>query len=859
MDEKKQNQLYSAHLPSGNSENLFVDVIVPLPLAGTFTYSVPTEWQDKIRAGMRVIVPFGKKKMYTAIVQLIHSKAPEIYDAKEILYLLDDKPILRHPQMKFWEWISSYYQAFLGDVYQSAVPAGMKLESETLVRINPDFECESPLTPKETKILDALSDGKTVKVSDLSKTVEIANIMPSLKSRFEHSNGYGRVEIANIMPSLKSLLEMNAVEISEELAEKFRAKTETYIRLTENASSEENLRLIFDDLNRAKKQLDVLMRYIDLSCCLTKKKKEVGKKELLEQTGASPAVLNGLVEKNIFEFYQKETGRLDVSEIQTTEQFPLNEFQQKALLEIEKAFRETPVTLLHGITSSGKTEIYIHLIQKVIAEGKQALYLVPEIALTTQLTSRLKRIFGNRLGVYHSKFSDAERVEIWNNVLNNKTYDVIIGVRSSVFLPFRKLGLIIVDEEHETSYKQFDPAPRYHARNAAIVLAGMHGAKTLLGTATPAIETYFNAKTGKYGLVELNRRHEEIALPEIITADLKEAYRKKQMESHFTPELLHRIKDALSNREQVILFQNRRGYAPFIECKACSYVPRCKNCDVSLTVHKVFNTLSCHYCGYTESIPQVCPVCQTPNLNTKGFGTEKIEDEIKGIFPEARISRMDFDTTRSKKSYEKIIADFEQHKVDILVGTQMISKGLDFERVSLVGILNADNLLNFPDFRAHERAFQLMAQVSGRAGRKNKRGTVVLQTSSPEHIIINQVIRNDYTGMFETQCAERRLFNYPPYCRMIQVVLRHRDAKVVNLASKQLAASMRSVFGKRVLGPNDPLVSRIQNVFIKHILLKIETTASAEQAKQILRQLANQVQAEPKFKSLWINLDVDPM
>jgi len=712
----------------------------------------------------------------------------------------------------------------------------MKLESETQVRINPDFEAESPLPGRETKVLDALADGKTVKISELSKSAGIQNLMPLLKS----------------------LMELGAVEISEELTEKVRAKTETYVRLTEDARGEENLRRVFDSLNKAAKQLDCLMRFIDLSRCLTSRERDVSKKELLE-SGISPAVMQSLAEKNILELYKKEVGRLDVSEIQTAAQFPLNQFQQQAFSEIEQTFQEKPVVLLHGVTSSGKTEIYIHLIQKILAEGKQVLYLVPEIALTTQLTSRLKRVFGNRLGVYHSKFSDAERVEIWNNVLNDKGYDVIIGVRSSIFLPFRNLGLVIVDEEHETSYKQYDPAPRYHARNAAIVLAGLHGAKTLLGTATPAVETYFNAKTGKYGLVELKQRHEEIALPEIITADLKEAYRKKQMESHFTPVLLSRIRKALENKEQIILFQNRRGYAPFIECKACAYVPKCKNCDVSLTVHKFSRTLSCHYCGYTESIPELCPVCRTPNLNTKGFGTEKIEDEIKEFFPEARVSRMDFDTTRSKKGYEKIISDFEQHRVDILIGTQMISKGLDFERVSLVGILNADNLLNFPDFRAHERAYQLLAQVGGRAGRKHKRGTVVLQTSSPEHPVIQQVIRNDYAGMFETQCAERSLFHYPPCCRMIQIVLRSRDANTVHLAAQQLASSMRSVFGERVLGPNDPLIPRIQNLFIKHILLKIETTAPAEQAKQILRQLTNRLQIEPKFKSVWVNFDVDPM
>jgi len=560
------------------------------------------------------------------------------------------------------------------------------------------------------------------------------------------------------------------------------------------------------------------------------------------------------------ETYSKEIGRLAVSEIQTSEQYPLNEFQQKAYAEIEKQFIEKQVVLLHGVTSSGKTELYIQLINKTLSEGKQVLYLVPEIALTTQLTTRLKRVFGRKLGVYHSKFSDAERVEIWNNVLNDKTYDVIIGVRSSIFLPFRQLGLVIVDEEHESSYKQYDPAPRYHARNAAIVLASMHGAKTLLGTATPAVETYHNALTGKFGLVELNERHQEMAMPEILVVDSKEAYRKKQMESHFTPLLLEKIAKALQNKEQVILFQNRRGYAPYIECKACAYVPYCKNCDVSLTVHKVFNTLTCHYCGYTEAIPNICPACGTPGtLATKGFGTEKIEDEIKLIFPEARVSRMDLDTTRSKKSYEKIITDFEQQKVDILIGTQMVSKGLDFERVSLVGILNADNMLNFPDFRAHERAYQLMAQVSGRAGRKNKRGTVVLQTSSPEHVVIGQVIRNDYKAMFTTQCEERKLFKYPPYFRMIQIVLRHRDPKVLNQAANKMATDLRAVFGARILGPNVPSVSRIQNMYIKHILLKFEVEASADRAKELLRQIADQVIAQPQFKALWVNLDVDPM
>jgi len=817
----------------------FVDVILPLPLGNTFTYSVPEEWADQARIGMRVVVQFGKKKMYTGVIHLVHIVPPTVYKAKEIICLLDNEPILRRPQMKFWEWISSYYQAYLGDVYQAAVPAGLKLQSESLVCINPDFEAETHLTERESKLLDALSDGKTIFISELNKITEMKDVMPILKQ----------------------LLEKGAVEISEELTQKFRPKTDTFVRLTEEAKKEDNLRRLFDELGRAKKQLEVLMMYIDLSkCLLPAKQREVSRKELLERAGASAAVLSGLVERGALETYVKEIGRLDMNDVSTSEQYTLNDNQQRAYNEIEKQFIDKKVVLLHGVTSSGKTEMYIQMISKVLAEGKQVLYLVPEIALTTQLTSRLKRVFGKRLGVYHSKFSDAERVEIWNNVLNDKTYDVIIGVRSSVFLPFRQLGLVIVDEEHESSYKQYDPAPRYHARNAAIMLASMHGAKTLLGTATPAIETYHNALTGKYGLVELNQRHEEMAMPEILVVDTKEAYRKKQMESVFTPLLLEKIGKALQNHEQVILFQNRRGYAPFIECKVCAFVPHCKNCDVSLTVHKVFNTLTCHYCGYTEPIPNICPKCGTPgSLSTKGFGTEKIEDEIKLIFPDARVSRMDLDTTRSKKSYDKIISDFEQLKVDILIGTQMVSKGLDFERVSLVGILNADNMLNFPDFRAHERAYQLMAQVSGRAGRKNKQGTVVLQTSSPEHPIIGQVIRNDYKAMYATQCEERQLFKYPPFYRIIQIVLRHRDPSVVSQAAQKLANDLRAVFGARVLGPNIPVVARVQNLYIKHILLKIENEASSERAKEILRQITDQVQADSRFKSLWVNLDVDPM
>lgn len=817
----------------------YIDVIIPLPLGANFTYSVPSEWENDIRIGMRVVVPFGNKKLHTAIVSLLHTHKPETpYAIKDIVCLLDSQPVLRYPQLKFWEWIANYYQAYPGEVYQAAIPAGLKLESETLVCINSEYEAESILTEKEQLTLDALSEGKPVSVDILSKNTGIKNILPTLKN----------------------LLEKGAVEINELLAQKYRAKTETYVRLTEENRTENKLEDIFKKLERSRKQLEALMLYIDTSKYLQPNLiREVSKKELTEKTGISSAVLNSLVEKGIFELYKKETGRLDTTETQTAAIYPLNEYQKEALYTIEKQFTEKSVVLLHGVTSSGKTEIYIHLIQKTLTEGKQVLFLVPEIALTTQLTTRLRRVFGKRLGVYHSKFSDAERVEIWNNILNDKGYDVVIGVRSSIFLPFRQLGLVIVDEEHETSYKQYDPAPRYHARNASIILASMHGAKTLLGTATPSIESYFNAQTGKYGLVELHKRHEELELPEILVVDTKEAYRKKQMEQHFSDVLLEKIRNALTNKEQVILFQNRRGYAPYIECRACAYVPKCKNCDVSLTVHKAFNTLTCHYCGYTETIPETCPSCKTPSLTTKGFGTEKIEDEMKVIFPEARISRMDMDTTRSKKGYDKIISDFEEHKVDILIGTQMVTKGLDFEHVSLVGILNADNLLNFPDFRANERAFQLMAQVSGRAGRKNKRGLVVLQTTQPEHNIIGQVIRNDYIAMYRSQCEERRQFKYPPFFRMIQITLKHKDVNTIKQAAFEMGKQLRSIFGERILGPIDPPVSRIQNMYIKQFILKIENEASPTKAKELLHQITDHFLSEQRFKYVKIALDVDPM
>lgn len=819
------------------TNNTYADIILPLPLANTYTYAIPSEYVAKLVVGMRVTVPV-KKKIYTGIVYAIHSKCPVGYEIKHIITVLDEHPIIRTPQLKFWEWISQYYQSFLGDVYKAALPSGLKLDSETRVTIQSNFdEMDVDFTPQQDKAITILLREKELTVSELAKEVGV-------------KEPYSLV---------KALFDKGAIVVSESLRASYKPKKEDFVRLSDAACDEKRLQVIFEELKKASKQLDLLTFFLDLQQNLPQGEQELSKKMLLEKSGASAAILKALVAKNVLQIYSKEKSRLDLSAIQTHDRYPLNSFQQKAYSEITEHFQQKNVVLLHGVTSSGKTEIYIHLIEKTLKQGKQVLYLLPEIALTSQLTDRLKRVFGNQLGVYHSKFPDAERVEIWNNLLLDKGYQIILGVRSSVFLPFRDLGLVIIDEEHENTYKQYDPAPRYHARNAAIVLAAMHGAKTLLGTATPSIESYNNALTGKYGLVELFQRHEDIALPNIIAVDTKELRRKKQMKSFFSPLLLEHIEKALASNKQVILFQNRRGYAPYVECTQCAFVPKCKNCDVSLTLHKSFNALTCHYCGYTEKIPAKCPSCGNDKLESKGFGTEKIEDEIQLLFPEARISRLDLDTSRTKTAYEKIIQDFQHHQVDILVGTQMVSKGLDFEHVSLVGILNADNMLNYPDFRAHERAFQLMAQVSGRAGRKGKQGTVILQTSDVNHPIIQQVIANDYLSMYKQQMQEREDFNYPPYYRLINVHIKHRELDTVNKAARKMAEALRAVFGLRVLGPDNPPVTRIQNMFLKRIVLKIEANAPNDKAKELIQEVSMQIIAEEQFKSVMINLDVDPM
>ena len=819
----------------------FVDVILPLPLNSCFTYALPEEMAGQVQLGCRVVVPFGKKKFYTGIVRNLHCLKPEGYEVKEVTAVLDAHPILLPMQFKFWEWLADYYLCTQGDVYKAALPSGLKLESETVVEYNPDFEATERLPEREQRVLDLLATEPEQAVT-----------------RLEKESG-----LKNILPVVKSLLDKEAIFVKEELKRTYKPKMETRVRLTQAARNERRMHFFFDELQRrAPKQLDLLMKYIELSGCLGGGDvREVSKAELLQRASATPAVFGGLVEKGVFEVYQQEVGRLNGA-------FPsgvvqplnsLNTHQQRAYDAVCESFRQKNVCLLYGVTSSGKTELYIHLIDAVLRQGKQVLYLLPEIALTTQITERLKRVFGGRLGIYHSKFPDAERVEVWQKQLSEQPYDIILGVRSSVFLPFQRLGLVIVDEEHENTYKQQDPAPRYHARNAAIVLAAMYGAKTLLGTATPSIESWYNATTGKYALVELKERYKEIQLPEIIPVDIKELQHKKRMNGPFSPLLLQYVREALEQKEQVILFQNRRGFAPMIECHTCGWVPRCKNCDVSLTYHKGLGQLTCHYCGYTQPVPRKCPACEGVDLRNRGFGTEKIEDDIQALFPEARVARMDLDTTRTRAAYERIIADFEQGRTDILIGTQMVSKGLDFDHVSVVGILNADTMLNYPDFRAYERAFQLMAQVAGRAGRKNRRGRVILQTKSMDHPIIPQVIANDFEGMADGQLAERQLFHYPPYYRLVYVYLKNRNETLLDLMAQTMAGRLQAVFGTRVLGPDKPPVARVQTLFIRKIVVKIETSAPLPRVRQLLVQVQRGMQAEDRFKSLIVYYDVDPM
>lgn len=754
----------------------YVDVILPLPLDGTFTYSVPDGMEGNVVPGVRLLVPLGKSKKYIAMATRLHDDKPA-FSCKPVEAVLDNTPSLLPQQMRLWQWIGYYYMAPLGDVYNAAMPGGLKS------------------------------------------------------------------------------------------TEKFKPKMELYVELASTYRSEQALHVALNLVQRALKQAKTLTTFLSLSHWDSldgdtprEGIKKVTKEELMNESHCTAAVVKALIDRGILFTYELEIGRLNTNGESHLDLIkPLSLAQQDAYNGILMQMMKKDVVLLHGVTSSGKTEIYIHLIRKAIEEHKQVLYLLPEIALTVQIMERLHRVFGDRLGIYHSKYSDAERVEIWQKQLSDHPYDVILGARSAVFLPFKNLGLVIIDEEHETSFKQQDPAPRYHARSAAIVLAKMYGAKTLLGTATPSMESYYNAQQGKYGLVELKTRYKGIQLPEIQVVDVKDLRRRKMMSGPFSPQLLAAVREALKNGQQAILFQNRRGFAPMVECKVCGWVPKCKNCDVSLTLHKSINLLTCHYCGYTYPVPTECPNCGSTEIMGRGFGTEKIEDQIAEIFPEAKIARMDLDTTRTRNAYERLIADFSEGRTNLLIGTQMVSKGLDFDKVSVVGILNADSMLNYPDFRAYEHAFMMMAQVSGRAGRKGKRGLVILQTKNPTLPVIGQVVNNDYEGLYQGILEERRTFHYPPFFHLINVYVKHKYDKVCEQVSHELSKTLRSWFGERVLGPDKPAVARVKTMNIRKIVIKLENGIDQQKVREYLKFAQQQMGKDPRYGALQIYYDVDPL
>lgn len=812
--------------------NYFVDVILPLPLQRLFTYSITESEAGFLNRGMRIAVPFGKKKIYTALVYKIHQVAPDAYEAKPIHQILDERPVVNEIQLKHWEWVSEYYMCSLGDVYRAALPSAFLLESETIIFKNPDYSDESILTDAEFLIFEALSEQSQLSV------LEISNILSK----------------KNIFPVLKTMIDKKAIVLKEEIFESYKPKLVKYIRLKEEHKGDEALSSLLDSVKRAKQQYHALLTFFSVEA---QTQKPIKAKDLQEKSNVSAAVLKGLVDKDILEFYFIQVDRVSFREGEGKLK-TLNEFQEKAYDEINETFETKSVALLHGVTSSGKTEVYAKLIQKQIEQGKQVLFLLPEIALTTQLIGRLKQYFGGNISVFHSKYSMNERVEVYNNILESKPKaQIVLGARSSLFLPFSNLGLVIVDEEHETSYKQFDPSPRYHARDAAILLAQLHSARTLLGSATPSLESYYNATNHKYGLIHLTKRFGEVQMPEIELVDIKEKHRKKRMTGHFSDRLILEMQDALHNKEQIILFQNRRGFSPVVECETCAVSPQCPNCDVSLTYHKYKKELRCHYCNYRQAMPLSCSACGSTKLTTIGFGTEQIELELNELFPEVNIGRMDLDTTRGKYGYQKIIGAFQAQEIDILVGTQMLSKGLDFGKVSLVGVMNADNMLNFPDFRAHERTFQMMVQVAGRSGRSEKRGKVIIQTFNPYHQILQQVSMNDYSAMYKEQLEDRWQFHYPPFYRVLKITLRHRDLMTLDNAAEWFGESLKNAFKENVLGPTAPNVSRVRNLYIKHITLKIPPKQSLKATKKHIKKIQNTFTAIGAYRSVRLGIDID--
>ncbi len=822
----------------------YAEVLVPLPIAGAFTYEVPDEMSSMVRPGHRVIVPFGAKKLYTGIVVSLSGERPEgNYELKSIVSALDDTPILRRPQLQLWQWVAEYYLCTPGDVYKAALPAGLKVESETFIEIDSDFEEDenSRLSERETIIYQTLDHA--------AKRMSIGEI--------EKLTGF-----QNVSHTATRMLEKGAVRISEKLVERYTSYKITCVRIAIERNDSDSLHRAFDRIHRFPKQEQTLVAMLELSCFMRQGEplKEVSREELMERAGVPATTIKQMADKGIFEIYKKEVNRFALNGLATGELPVLSEAQARALGEIHRSWLDKDVTLLHGVTSSGKTELYIHLIDYVLRNKRQVLYLVPEIALTTQLTHRLQRVFGDKVVIYHSKFSDNERVDIYRKILSSKEPMVVIGARSALFLPMHDLGLVIVDEEHETSYKQQDPAPRYNGRDTAMVLARMHGAKTLLGSATPAIDTYYKALDGRYGLVTLSERYSGVQLPDVELVDTTKARRQGLMNGALAGRTVSLINNAVAAGQQAILFLNRRGYAPVAVCKMCAYTPKCEHCDVSLTYHKGIDRLVCHYCGAVYPLPTVCPACREPGIEVHGYGTERMEDEIENSFGDAGILRMDLDTTRNKDGYEKIINEFSNGKAQILVGTQMVTKGLDFDRVKTVAIVNADALVNQPDFRANERAFNMMSQVAGRAGRRDERGLVAIQTRKPSLPIFAYVKAHDYIGFYNEEIEERRRYLYPPFTRLIYIYIKHRDRRAVDELAVAYGRRLRELFGNRVYGPEEPQVSRIQTLFIRKLMLKIETSASMKKVKDIMRQTLEEMHASrmQAVKSAIVYYDVDP-
>ncbi len=812
----------------------FVEVILPLSLAKTFTYSVSEAEFHFIKIGMRVAVSFGKSKIYTALVIEIHQNKPALYEAKEIHQILDEKPIVTQIQIKHWQWIASYYMCAIGDVYRGAMPSALLLESETLISQKTNlFVDTSLLSDDEFLVYEALQQQSALKVQDI---IAILNKK-------------------NIFPVIQKLIDKNILILQEEIQESYKPKLVRYVRLHSKYDSNQGLSELLEILKSANKQKEIVMRYFQLSAT---EKKPITVKKLVDEANSSSAIVKALIEKEIFEDYHLQVDRVNFDGKINEKELQLSSDQNDAFLAIKDSFVSKEVCLLHGVTSSGKTEIYIKLIEEYLEIGKQILYLLPEIALTTQLVGRLRSYFGNKVAVFHSKYNNNERIEVWNQVLQNSDKaQVAIGARSALFLPFHDLRFIIVDEEHEQTFKQADPAPRYHARDAAIVLAHSHKAKVLLGSATPSLETYFNAKSKKFGLVEISKRYGNVKMPIIELVDLKDKYFRKKMTGHFSDLLIEEITTALSLGEQVILFQNRRGYSPIVECLTCGHVPQCQQCDVSLTYHKHKNQLRCHYCGYTMAKPTNCHACSSVELTTKGFGTEQIEQELVSIFPSSKIGRMDQDTTRGKFGFEKIIDSFKNREIDILVGTQMLAKGLDFDNVSLVGVMNADNMLYHPDFRAFERSFQMLTQVAGRAGRSEKQGKVIVQTYKPNHNTIQQVTNNDYIEMYKEQLYDRQIYKYPPYFRIIKVTLKQRDYEKLKVGAMWLYQVMSQNLNMPVLGPEEPLISRIRNEYIRTIIIKIPQNIAIGNTKNTIQKMLNSFEAVAQFRSIKVILNVD--